>query len=193
MNIGIIDYGAGNLRSLSFALERIGAKSFASADPEALRKADRLLFPGVGAAGFAMERLQSCGLDELILSWQRPLLGICLGMQLLCRYSEEQDTTCIGVFPVDVTRFQGPEKVPHTGWNSLERLSGPLFDETDRGAFVYYVHSYRAGIAETTIAVTDYIGSFSGALQRDNYFGVQFHPEKSGRVGDRILKNFLAV
>lgn len=193
MKLGIIDYGAGNLRSLLFAFERLGVSAAVSNDPAALRKADRLVFPGVGAAGHAMRNLQRSGLDQLISAYERPLLGICLGMQLLCRHSEEDDVACLGIFQVDIRHFEAVLKVPHTGWNEVLARDSVLFKGLPQATSMYFVHSYAAGLCNETIAQTPYPGPFSSGLQRDNFYGVQFHPEKSGRAGERLLQNFLSL
>lgn len=193
MSIGIIDYGAGNLRSLGFALGRIGADAFVSRDPGRLAVADRIIFPGVGAAGHAMENLRASGLDALISGYRRPILGICLGMQLLCRHSEEDDTGCLGIFPVNVRRLTGILKVPHTGWNTVQAPETGLFAGLRPDESMYFVHSYAAAICPQTLGSTSYPDPFSAALQQDNFYGVQFHPEKSGSAGEQLLRNFLLL
>lgn len=193
MSIGIVSYGAGNVRSVQFALERMGFESFTSDDPARLAAADRLILPGVGAAAPAIARLRGAGLASMLVVYQKPVLGICLGMQLLCRHSEEGDVGCLGLFPANVRRFQGAAKVPHTGWNRLRSLQGPLFSNVCDGDFVYFVHSYFAAAGTGMIAESNYIHPFAAAFQKDNFFGVQFHPEKSGAVGEQVLKNFLSL
>ena len=193
--IAIIDYKAGNIRSVENALKRFGAEYVLTADPEMIRRADHVILPGVGEASSAMKALESTGLAPVIKSLTQPVLGICIGMQLMCASSEEGDTDCLGIFTPKVTRF--PEtpgvKIPHTGWNTISGLRGPLFRNIPEGSFVYYVHSYCPDIfTDQTVAMTEYAGTgFSGALQRDNFFGTQFHPEKSGSAGAEILKNFI--
>lgn len=193
--IAIIDYKAGNIRSVENVLKRFGAEYVLTADPEMIRRADHVILPGVGEASSAMKALESTGLAPVIKSLTQPVLGICIGMQLMCASSEEGDTECLGIFTTKVTRF--PEtpgvKIPHTGWNTISGLRGPLFRNIPEDSFVYYVHSYCPDIfADQTVAATEYAGvRFSGALQRDNFFGTQFHPEKSGSVGAEILKNFI--
>jgi imidazole glycerol-phosphate synthase subunit HisH len=196
MNVVLIDYGAGNVRSVQFALQRFGIDAKLSANSAEIAAADKVIFPGVGEASSAMQVLRAQGLDMLIPSLTQPVLGICLGMQLLCRYSEEGDTTSLGVFNVDVKRFfPQPEdtfqKVPHMGWNTLEMMRGPLFEGLPPKAAVYFVHSFYAALCENTAAETNYNQSFSASLCRDNFYAVQFHPEKSGAAGERILQNFL--
>lgn len=197
MNTVIIKYNAGNIRSVLFALERIGAAAVVTDDPEAIRAADKVIFPGVGEASTAMQYLKERELDILIRSLQQPVLGICLGMQLLCDHSEENDTPCLGLFPgVQVRKFRTDNKaykVPQTGWNSITQLKGPLFNEVKENDFCYFVHSYYAELSSGTIATTDYIQPYSSALQRNNIYGVQFHPEKSAQAGEQILKNFLTL
>ena len=193
--IAIIDYKAGNIRSVENALKRLGAEYVLTADPEMIQRADHVILPGVGEASSAMKALVSTGLAPVIKSLTQPVLGICIGMQLMCVSSEEGGTECLGIFTPRVTRF--PEtpgvKIPHTGWDTISGLRGPLFRNIPEGSFVYYVHSYCAGIfTDQTVAMTEYAGvRFSGALRRDNFFGTQFHPEKSGPVGAEILKNFI--
>lgn len=197
MKIAVVKYNAGNVQSVLFALERLGHRAVWTDDPKTLRDADRVIFPGVGEASSAMRYLRARGLDEMIRSLQQPVLGICLGLQLFCRHSEENDTGCMGIFDVAVRRFQQlpdiPLKVPHMGWNNLYHLRGALFQDLGEGCFTYFVHSYYALQSPETIAVSQYGVSFSSALQRDNFYAVQFHPEKSGAVGQQILKNFLNV
>ncbi|MBX7094955.1 MAG: imidazole glycerol phosphate synthase subunit HisH [Flavobacteriales bacterium] len=194
MKIAVIDYGSGNVQSVLFALERIGAKGNLTADPELIQSADRVIFPGVGEASSAMEILKSRGLDQVIPSLKQPVLGICLGMQLLCESSEEGNTTCLGVFPHRVMRFPAAaEKVPHVGWNSISSYSDTLYAGLNEHEFVYYVHSYFAETGLCTSAITDYILPFSASLKRNNFHAVQFHPEKSGRAGERMLQNFLSI
>jgi len=189
--IAIVDYQAGNIRSLHFALERLGARVRLTGDPEQLRRADKVILPGVGAAGPAMARLRETGLGCLLAELEQPLLGICLGMQLLCRHSAEGDTPALGLFPASVCRLEGAIKVPHMGWNTLHNLRGPLFTGLPEGVALYFVHSYYAPCGPDTIACMDYGGCWSAALQREHIFGLQCHPEKSGEAGHHILKNFM--
>ena len=193
--IAIVDYKAGNIRSVENALQRLGIEYVLTSDPETLRQADHVVLPGVGEASSAMKSLESTGLIPVIKSLTQPVLGICIGLQLMCSSSEEGNVECMGIFTPRVHRF--PEepgvKIPHTGWDTISGLRGPLFRNIPEDSFVYYVHSYCPGIfIGQTAAVTEYAGvRFSGALQRDNFFGTQFHPEKSGAVGAKILKNFI--
>lgn len=192
--IAVIDYDTGNLCSVANALGRLGAEYTITSSPEEIRSADRVLLPGVGEASGAMARLRERGLPEVVRSLTRPVLGICIGVQLLCRHSEEGDTECLGIFDNEVRRFDRPGlKVPHMGWNSIGTLRSPLFEGVDEDAYVYYVHSFAPTVNGDTIAVTDYGGLFSAAIRRGNFFGTQFHPEKSASVGERILKNFLEL
>ncbi|MCQ2138106.1 MAG: imidazole glycerol phosphate synthase subunit HisH [Bacteroidales bacterium] len=195
MMIAIVDYGVGNLRSVENALKRLGAEYILTSDPETIRTASKVILPGVGNVAEAMANLREKGLVEAIRARRKPLLGICVGMQVLCRYSEEGDTQCIGLFDTDVLEFK-PEaelKIPHMGWNRINNLSSKLFKNIDEGTYVYFVHSYRPQICRDTIATTDYGGLFSCALKYENFYGTQFHPEKSGDAGEAILKNFLAL
>mgnify|MGYP000173479880 CR=1 FL=1 len=190
----IIDYDTGNLRSVAEALRRAGAEFTVTADPATLLRAERVILPGVGEASSAMARLREKGLDTLVPALTCPVLGICIGVQLLCRRSEEGDTECLGIFDNEVRRLRTEGlKVPHMGWDSIEDLRGPLFDGLDEGAYVYYVHSYAPQTNADTIARTTYGETFSAAIRRDNFFGTQFHPEKSASVGERILQNFLRL
>lgn len=195
--IAIIDYNAGNLCSVENALRRLGARFEVTSDPEKIVSASHVLMPGVGEASSAMANLRETGLVEVVKSLTQPVLGICIGLQLMCAFSEEGQTPCLGVFDPYVRRFDpaSGDKIPHMGWNTITGLRGPLFKGVQDGSFVYYVHSFRPEISDSqTIAVTEYAGSpFSGALCRDNFFGTQFHPEKSGPVGAAILKNFIEL
>jgi glutamine amidotransferase len=193
MEIAIIDYNAGNVQSVIYALERLGCKARLTAEAEVIQKADKVIFPGVGEANTTMDYLKSSKLDGLIRGLKQPVLGICLGMQLLCEYSEENDTPCLGIIPQRVVRFQPKhgEKVPHMGWNVLAGLKGGLFSGTGQGEYAYFVHSYYVEKGPYTIATTDYIQPFSSALQKDNFYATQFHPEKSGAVGGAILNAFI--
>jgi imidazole glycerol-phosphate synthase subunit HisH len=192
MKVVIIKYNAGNIQSVSFALQRLGVDFLLSDDPAQIRTADYVIFPGVGEANSTMTFLRSRKLDEVIISLKQPVLGICLGMQLLCRYSEENNTECLGIFDEDVKKFVAtPEmKVPHMGWNQLKLSDGwldPALDQSD----VYFVHSYYVPVNPKTSAVTDYIVPFSAAMRKNNFFAVQFHPEKSAQAGELVLKSFL--
>jgi glutamine amidotransferase len=193
--IAIIDYDTGNLRSVCNALDRIGAEYVLTDDPEIIRSADRVLLPGVGEASSAMAKLQERGLCDVIRSLTVPVLGICIGMQLMCRHSQEGDVDCLGIFDADVRKFQAdPEagvKVPHMGWNALTGLKTGLFDGLKDGDFVYFVHSFAADVCEDSIAVSDNGRRFSAAMRKGNFYGAQFHPEKSGDVGETILRNFM--
>lgn len=195
MNIAIIDYNAGNVQSVLFALQRLGLQARLTNDPEHIRQADKVIFPGVGEANTTMAYLRERGLDKLIRSLTQPVLGICLGMQLLCQHSEENDTDCLGIIPQPVLRFQpeAGEKIPHMGWNSLHDLDPALFQSDQEGAYVYFVHSYYVPLGDYTIATTDYVLPFSAALRKDNFWAMQFHPEKSGKVGERLLLDFLGA
>jgi glutamine amidotransferase len=191
--VAIIKYNAGNVQSVRFALDRLGVESVWTEDPAVLRSADKVIFPGVGEASSAMAYLKARGLDTVIKSLEQPVLGICLGLQLFCTHSAEGDTTCLGIFDAAVQQFRpGPDcKVPHMGWNTLENLTGPLFEGVPEGSSCYFVHSYYAETGPDTIALTNYGIPFSAALQRERFYAVQFHPEKSGPVGQRILQNFI--
>jgi len=194
MNVVIIKYNAGNIRSVSFALERLGINATVSDDPQVIKAADKVIFPGVGEASSAMQYLKEKGLDDVIKSLKQPTLGICLGMQLLCSHSEENDVDCLGLIPQEVKKFR-PEvgKVPQIGWNDICNLKSPLFDNIDEHSYVYFVHGYYAAYGSHTIATATYGLEYSAALQKDNFYAVQFHPEKSGDVGQKILENFLKL
>lgn len=194
MKVVIIKYNAGNIRSVDHALKRLGVEALITDDHEVIFSADRVIFPGVGEATTTMAYLKERELDKVLLSLSCPVLGICLGQQLMCSWSEEGDTPCIGIFDQPVRRFpSGGLKVPHMGWNSLEKVNGRLIPNELRGSYVYFVHSYYVPVCEDTAAESSYILPFSAAMQRDNYFATQFHPEKSGDPGELILKNFLEL
>lgn len=193
--IAIIDYDMGNIRSVENALKRLGAEYVLTADKDVISSADRVLLPGVGHCGEAMQKLRERDLCQVIKDLRRPVLGICVGMQVMCRHTEEGDTECLGIFDAKVKRFKETEtlKVPHMGWNTIGNLDGKLFKDIKGGEHVYYVHSYYAPLCPDTIATTPYGGLFSGALKYENFYGTQFHPEKSGDTGERILRNFLKL
>ena len=193
MKIVIIDYGAGNIQSIQFAIERLGYEAVLSNDPEEIKTADKIIFPGVGEASSAMKKLRATGLDDLIPQLKQPVLGICLGMQLMCNSSEENNTTGLGIFDVDVVKFSDSVKVPQIGWNTIANLESALFKGIDEKEYMYLVHSFYAPIHKTTIASTDYELPYSSAMKKDNFYGVQFHPEKSSKAGAKILKNFLEL
>ena len=195
--IAIIDYDTGNLRSVCNALDRIGAEYVLTDNPTVIAQADRVLLPGVGEASSAMQKLQERGLCEVIKGLKVPVLGICIGMQLMCRHSEEGNVDCLGIIDSLVQKFEADPsagvKVPHMGWNSISDLKTGLFDGLADGEFVYFVHSFAADVCEDTVAVSENGRRFSAALRKDNFYGAQFHPEKSGDVGERILKNFMKL
>ncbi len=191
MKIVIINYGAGNIQSIRFAIERLGYEAVLSNDVEEIKSADKVIFPGVGEASSAMKMLRATGLDAVIPTLTQPVLGICLGMQLMCKYSEEGDTTGLGIFDVDVKRFENIVKVPQIGWNQIKGLGSKLFNNVKEDAYMYLVHSYYAPLTKETIATTEYGVQYSTALQKSNFYGVQFHPEKSSTDGAQILENFL--
>lgn len=193
--IAIIDYRMGNLRSVENALQRLGADFRVTADADEIRRADRVLLPGVGNAAEAMENLRGADLVQVIRDLRRPVLGICVGMQVMCRHSEEGDAECIGLFDARVRRFRPTEteKVPHMGWNRIANMETKLFKGLTGGDYVYFVHSYYAGLCPDTIATARHGQLFSAALKYENFYGTQFHPEKSGDVGEQILKNFLEL
>ncbi|MCR4593170.1 MAG: imidazole glycerol phosphate synthase subunit HisH [Bacteroidaceae bacterium] len=196
MNVAVVKYNAGNIYSVIHALQRLGVNPILTDDPELLQKADKVLFPGQGEASNAMHYLREHGLDKVIKDLKNPILGICIGQQLMCRHSEEGDTDCLGIFDADVLRFvpqKHEDKVPHMGWNQLEGPKSELFKGFCEGEFVYFVHSFYVPVCENTIATTQYIKPFSAALHKDNFYATQFHPEKSGSVGERIIKNFLEL
>lgn len=194
--IAIVDYEAGNIKSVTNALERLGVEFTLTADPDAIRKADKVVLPGVGNAAAAMASLRAKGLEPVIRSLRQPVLGICVGMQLMCRRSEEGGVACMDIFDCEVKRF-APEpgiKVPHMGWNTLGNLSGKLFRGLPASPYVYFVHSYYAGLCPDTVATCRHGSTmFSAALKYENFYGTQFHPEKSGAIGETILKNFIAL
>ena len=194
MNVVIIKYNAGNIQSVSFALERLGVGFTITDDKEAIRSADKVIFPGVGEASTTMEYLRDKGLDSLIRELKQPVLGICLGMQLMCRHSEENDTRCLGIFDEPVKRFipQPGMKVPHMGWNQLS-LKDSWLDRGLENENAYFVHSYYVPVNKYTSAITEYINPFSAAMHRDNFYAVQFHPEKSARAGEMVLKSLIKL
>jgi len=189
----IIKYNAGNIFSVDYALRRIGVHAKITGHHDQIRNADRVIFPGVGEASSTMQYLKQHGLDTIICDLKQPVLGICIGMQLMCRYSEEGNTACMGIFDESVMRFRSSQgvKVPHMGWNSLQNMRSPLFDGLHGNPFVYFVHSYYVGVSAFTVATSSHPCPFSAALQHGNFYALQFHPEKSGRVGELILKNFI--
>ena len=197
--IAVVDYDTGNLRSVADALHRAGAEFTLTADPALLRRADKVILPGVGEASSAMEKLRERGLDTAIPSLTQPVLGICIGMQLMCLGSEEGGAHCMGIFPTRVLRLPSVSpsgdrlKIPHVGWDTISELRTPLFEGLDEDTYIYYVHSFAAELCDATIATTRYGIPFSAALARGNFFGTQFHPEKSGATGARILHNFLTL
>ncbi len=197
MKIAIIKYNAGNTRSLTYALERLGIQPLITDEAEALNSADKVIFPGVGEASTAMRYLRAQKIDQIIRDLRQPFLGICLGMQLMCQYSEENDTHCLGLLPERVLRFPNPTetniKIPQMGWNTLHEPKGALFKGIPAGAHVYFVHSYYVEHSEHTIAGGEYILPFSAGIQKDNFYAVQFHPEKSGKTGAQLLENFLNI
>ena len=193
MKIAIINYGAGNIQSIRFAFKRLGLQPVLSDNAEEIVAADKVIFPGVGEASSAMAKLKATGLDKVIPQLKQPVLGICLGMQLMCHYSEEGDTKGLGIFNVDVLRFNSGVKVPQIGWNTIDRLESPLFKGIADKEFIYLVHSYYAPLCEDTIAVSDYGEVYSTALRKENFYGVQFHPEKSSSTGAKILENFICL
>jgi len=191
--IAIIKYNAGNVYSVSSALKRLGYDAVITSNFAEIESADKIIFPGVGEASSAMEYLKQNKLDKLIPKLKQPFLGVCLGLQLLCKHSEENDTECLGVFDERVKLFPPTDKVPHMGWNSIKTGNNKLFNGLNDNSYVYFVHSYFAELSKHTIAETDYIVTFSTALNKDNFYAVQFHPEKSGKVGEQILKNFIEL
>lgn len=192
--IAIVKYNAGNIRSVINALHRLGADATVTDDPTLLREAAKVIFPGVGEASSAMRYLRERGLDEVLKNLNQPFLGICLGLQLMCKHSEEGDTECLGIFSESVKRFlSSNEKVPHMGWNNCNELNGPLFNGISSDDDFYFVHSYYAELGSQTTAKCEYILPFSAALQKDNFHAVQFHPEKSADVGQQLIKNFLEL
>lgn len=196
MNVSIVKYNAGNIYSVVNALKRLGIEPLLTDNAEQLLKADKVLFPGQGHAGEAMDYLRAHKLDRVIRELRQPVLGICVGQQLLCKHSEEGDTECIGIFNAEVKRFQPQrheDKVPCMGWNQLYNIKSPLYKGLNDGCYTYFVHSYYVPLCEDTIATADYIQPYSAALHKDNFYTCQFHPEKSGAVGERIIRNFLEL
>ena len=196
MDTVIIQYNAGNIQSVLYALERIGVTAQVTDDPEKILAADKVIFPGVGEASTAMQYLKERQLDVLIKVLKQPVLGICLGMQLMCAYSEENNTECLGIFNEQVKQFNPDNisiKVPQMGWNTITHLQSNLFKGLDENSYAYFVHGYYASIGEHTIAQTNYILDYSSALHKDNFYGVQFHPEKSAKAGEQIIQNFLSI
>jgi len=193
--IVVIKYNAGNIHSVLSALSRLGVNGILTDDPKMISSSDKVIFPGVGEARSTMNHLKEKGLDIVIKNLTQPVLGICLGMQLLCSHSEENDTACLGIMPLKVKKFipQKKENVPHVGWNTLKNFNNPLFDGLTENSFAYFVHSYYAELGVETIAQTNYIFPFSAAVQKNNFYATQFHPEKSGLVGEIILRNFLNI
>ncbi len=195
VKIAIIDYKAGNIKSVEAALQRLGCQTVLTKSHDIIKSADKVIFPGVGNAGAAMEALRAEKLDALIPTLSQPVLGICLGMQLMCRHSEEEDTDALGIFDVDVVKFvpKNGEKIPQMGWNQIFGLRTPLYDGVGENSFVYFVHSYMVPVFDGTAAKCDYTVQFSASIAKNNFYGTQFHPEKSGVVGHKILENFLKI
>ena len=196
MNLSIIQYNAGNIQSVLYALERVGVSATVTDDPALIQTSDKVIFPGVGEASTAMAYLKERNLDKLIVSLKQPVLGICLGMQLMCKHSAENDTNCLGIFEEQVLAFKATEKttkVPQMGWNNIRNLKTDLFNGVAENSFAYFVHGFYAGLGANTIATTDYIQEYSSGLHKNNFYGVQFHPEKSAELGEQIIQNFLAL
>ena len=193
MKLVIIDYGAGNIKSIQFAFKRLGIDAVLTDDVEQIKNADKVIFPGVGEASSAMEKLRESGLDKVIPTLKQPVLGICLGMQLMCNSTEEGNTKGLGIFDVDIKRFENTVKVPQMGWNSIFNLQSELFNDVAENEYMYLVHSFYAENCKEAIATTYYGIEYATALQKDNFYGTQFHPEKSGVEGEKILKNFLSL
>lgn len=193
LDLVIIDYGAGNIQSIKFAIQRLGFEAVLTSDVNQILAADKVIFPGVGEASSAMAKLKVSGLDNLIPKLKQPVLGICLGMQLMCNSSEEGNTKGLGIFDVDVVKFSNQVKVPQIGWNQITNLKSHLFEGISETEFIYMVHSFYAPLSENTVAISDYGIPYSAALQKNNFYGTQFHPEKSSVVGERILLNFLKL
>lgn len=193
MKTVLIDYGAGNVQSVKYALQRLGVEPILSHDHEVIKSADKVIFPGVGSAKAAMDELKSTGLDKLIPTLKQPVLGICVGLQLMCKHSQEGDVECLGIIDADVKKFNEGLKIPHMGWNNLVDLKSELFRDFPENKQVYFVHSYYVPVNEYTIATTDYGTPFSAAIKKDNFYAVQFHSEKSGDIGEDLLKRFLEL
>ena len=193
MEIAIIDYGAGNIQSIKFAFQRIGINPVLTHNSETILKADKIIFPGVGEASSAMKKLKATGLDVLIPTLNQPVLGICLGMQLMCKFSEEGNTNGLGIFDAEVKKFSNKVKVPQIGWNQISALKTDLVDGISENEYMYLVHSFYAPICSETIAISNYELDYSSALQKENFYGTQFHPEKSSSAGQRVLENFLKL
>ena len=193
MNVAIVNYNAGNVQSVTYALRHLGVEPVLSDEAEVISTADRVIFPGVGEASTAMNFLKAAKLDQVIVNLKQPVFGVCLGLQLMCRHSEENDTNCLGIFDQEVKKFEPTLKVPQMGWNTLTAMNSPLFEGLGTETYLYFVHSFYAALSEDTIAVTDYINPFSAALHKDNFYALQAHPEKSGKAGAKILENFLKI
>ncbi|NND10693.1 MAG: imidazole glycerol phosphate synthase subunit HisH [Flavobacteriaceae bacterium] len=193
MQIAIIDYGAGNVKSIEFAFRRLGVETTLTHDRSEVQSADKVIFPGVGEASSAMSKLKQTGLDEIIPKLEQPVLGICLGMQLMCAYSEENNTKGLGIFDVDVVRFSEKVKVPQIGWNTIKNLKSRLFKDIKENEYMYLVHSYYVPLSSDTIASSNYELEYATAIKKDNFYGVQFHPEKSSIGGEQLLKNFIEL
>ena len=197
MELAVIKYNAGNIQSVSYALERLGVEANITDVPEEIMKADKVIFPGVGEASTTMNYLNETNLADMIKSLKQPVLGVCLGMQLMCQWSEENNTDCLNIFPYKVLKFKntGNErmKIPHMGWNALTNLKGPLFKNVQEQEYTYFVHSYHVQAGDHSAAITDYIVPFSSAMEKDNFYAVQFHPEKSASTGEKIIQNFLDI
>ena len=191
--IAIVKYNAGNIQSVKNAVERLGFSCIVTDDENELKSADKVIFPGVGEASSAMKYLKERKLDEIIKNLKQPVLGICLGQQLLCNFSEEGSTKCLGIFDVNVRKFEAKEKVPHMGWNNLSNRNSDLFKGIPVDADFYFVHSYYAEVGENTTSICDYINLLSATMQKDNFFATQFHPEKSSKIGEQLLLNFLQL
>lgn len=196
MNVSIIKYNAGNIYSVVNAFKRLGIEPKVTDVPEEIMRSSHVVFPGQGEAGTTMSYLRSHGIDKTIITLRQPVLGICIGMQLMCRHSEENDTDCLGIFDVDVRRFnplRHEDKVPQMGWNEVENMKSPLFNGIDNGSYAYFIHSFYVPECIYSISTTNYILPYSSAIHKDNFYATQFHPEKSGKIGEQILKNFLCL